>query len=68
MVEFEFGANWRRPYGRANIRGMDDHPVVHVAYRDVEAYAPWAGKEFRPKPNGNSPHAAGSTARICVGR
>ena len=44
---FAFGANWRRPYGRhSNIRGLDDHPVVHVAYRDVEAYAKWAGKEL----------------------
>ena len=44
---FTFGANWRRPYGRhSNIRGLDDHPVVHVAYRDVEAYAKWAGKEL----------------------
>lgn len=44
---FKFGANWRRPYGpRSNISGQDDHPVVHVAYRDVEAYAKWAGKEL----------------------
>jgi hypothetical protein len=42
---FKFGANWRRPYGpRSNISGLDEHPVVHVAYRDVEAYARWAGK------------------------
>jgi len=42
---FKFGANWRRPYGRgSSIRGLDDHPVVHVAYRDVEAYAEWIGK------------------------
>lgn len=43
--EFRFGANWRRPYGRGSwIKGLDDHPVVHVAYRDAEAYAHWAGK------------------------
>ena len=41
------GANWRRPYGpRSSIKGLDDHPVVHVAYRDAEAYARWAGKDL----------------------
>ncbi len=44
---FEFGANWRRPYGRGRSnRGLDDHPVVHVAYQDAAAYAAWAGKEL----------------------
>ena len=47
MVDFKFGANWRRPYGTSsNISGLDNHPVVHVAYRDAEAYAKWAGKEL----------------------
>jgi sulfatase modifying factor 1 len=42
---FKSGADWRRPYGpRSSISGLDDHPVVHVAYRDAEAYAAWAGK------------------------
>src|ERR1700704_2868621 len=44
---FKFGANWRRPSGKgSSIRGLDDHPVVHIAYRDAEAYAAWAGKEL----------------------
>ena len=42
---FKFGANWRRPYGKgSSIRGLDDHPVVHISYRDAEAYATWTGK------------------------
>jgi formylglycine-generating enzyme required for sulfatase activity len=42
----KFGANWRRPYGsHSSISGLD-HPVIHVAYRDAEAYAKWAGKEL----------------------
>jgi formylglycine-generating enzyme required for sulfatase activity len=44
---FKFGANWRRPYGKgSSIRGLDDHPVVHIAYRDAEAFAAWAGKQL----------------------
>jgi formylglycine-generating enzyme len=45
--QFKFGANWRRPYGpRSTITGLSNHPVVHVAYRDAEAYAKWAGKDL----------------------
>lgn len=43
--EFRIGANWRRPLGPgSSIEGIEDHPVVHVAYDDAEAYAAWAGK------------------------
>ena len=44
---FRFGASWRHPYGQgSSVRGLDDHPVVHVAHQDAEAYAFWAGKEL----------------------
>jgi sulfatase modifying factor 1 len=44
---FRFSANWRRPYGPgSSIKGLDEHPVVHVAYRDAEAFAAWAGKQL----------------------
>lgn len=41
------GANWRRPRGPASsISKLLDHPVVHIAFEDVEAYAAWIGKEI----------------------
>jgi formylglycine-generating enzyme required for sulfatase activity len=41
------GADWRHPEGpESSIESRADHPVVHVAYSDVEAYAAWAGKEI----------------------
>jgi formylglycine-generating enzyme required for sulfatase activity len=43
---FEFGADWRHPFGRGKPRALPDHPVVHIAYQDAEAYANWAGKEL----------------------
>ena len=42
---FAFGAQWRHPTGpESSLAGLDDHPVVHVAYADAKAYAKWAGK------------------------
>jgi formylglycine-generating enzyme len=44
---FKFGADWRLPYGpRSSLAGLNDHPVVHVAYSDALAYAKWAGKDL----------------------
>ena len=44
---FSFGTNWRHPWGpESSIEALLDHPVVHVAFADAEAYARWAGKEL----------------------
>jgi len=41
------GADWRHPQGpESSLEGLEDHPVVHVAYEDAEAYARWAGMEL----------------------
>lgn len=41
------GADWRHPDGpESTLNGRDSHPVVHVAWEDVEAYAAWAGKSI----------------------
>ncbi len=41
------GASWRHPYGRkSRMPALADHPVVHIAYKDAEAYARWAGKDL----------------------
>ena len=42
---YEFGADWRHPYGPdSGMDGIEDHPVVHVVAADAEASAAWAGK------------------------
>jgi formylglycine-generating enzyme required for sulfatase activity len=41
------GANWKRPEGPgSDLKGRDDHPVVHVSWDDAVAYAKWAGKRL----------------------
>jgi formylglycine-generating enzyme len=40
------GADWQHPEGPASPRRAEpDHPVVHVTWADVAAYAAWAGKQ-----------------------
>ncbi|TCV09570.1 formylglycine-generating enzyme required for sulfatase activity [Sphingobacterium alimentarium] len=45
--EYMPGANWRHPEGpKSDLKGRENHPVVHIAYEDAEAYAKWAGKRL----------------------
>jgi len=41
------GADWRHPRGpHTSIKGLEDHPVVHIAYQDAEAYCRWVDKDI----------------------
>ena len=43
--DFVLGADWRHPQGPgSSLAGRDQHPVVHVAYADAQAFARWADK------------------------
>ncbi len=58
------GTSWRFPRGPgSSLKGLEQHPVVHVAFEDAESYAKWAGKELPTEPNGNLPLAAALMGR-----
>ncbi len=41
------GADWQHPEGAgSSIADRLEHPVVHVSWRDVQAYCRWAGKRL----------------------
>ena len=43
--ELKKGADWRHPTGpNSSIEGKENHPVVHVTYKDAESFCKWAGK------------------------
>jgi formylglycine-generating enzyme len=41
------GTSWKHPAGpQSSIDEIQQHPVVHVAYEDAQAYAKWAAKKL----------------------
>ena len=41
------GACWKHPEGPgSDIKGRENHPAVHIAWDDADAYAKWAGKRL----------------------
>jgi formylglycine-generating enzyme len=62
MVELCTSANWRHPQGPASdIKGLEMHPVVHIAYEDALAHR----SRIRIKPGGK--HMANtSSGGLCA--
>jgi formylglycine-generating enzyme len=45
--EFVEGTSWRAPDGPgSSLEGLENYPVVHVAYEDARAYAQWKGRRL----------------------
>jgi formylglycine-generating enzyme required for sulfatase activity len=39
------GADWQHPKGpESSIKGLENNPVVHIAFADAQAYAQWRGR------------------------
>ncbi len=42
--EWKIGADWKHPFGPdSSIEDKENHPVVHIAFEDAQAYCKWSG-------------------------
>jgi len=62
------GANWQHPQGPASsLKGIEDHPVVHVSWYDAVAYAKWAGKRLPTEAEWEYAAKGGNNVHIFIG-
>src|SRR4029453_10604389 len=48
----------------SSIGGREDHPAVHVAYEDAEAYAIWAGRRLPTEAEGEAAARGGLDQKV----
>ncbi len=45
--DISYGASWKQPNGPGStIKGIENHPVVHISYNDAVEYCKWAKKRL----------------------